>query len=84
MANISRLRKLAQIGDEQFIKRVNVRFPAGCRVALIFMDDRYAPPAGTEGTVKYVDDIGQVHVDWDNGSGLAVNFEAGDAIRRIS
>lgn len=36
------------------------------------MDDRQAPPIGTEGTVRGVDDIGSVMVAWDNGCGLNV------------
>ena len=31
-----------------------------------------APPVGTEGTVRGVDDIGSVMVAWDNGCGLNV------------
>lgn len=47
-------------------------FP-GDRVLLIHMvDDPYPVPDGTRGTVTHVDDAGQVHVRWDNGSGLAV------------
>ena len=42
------------------------------RVRLVRMDDIQAPPIGTEGTVKGVDDIGSVMVAWDNGSGLNV------------
>ena len=30
---------------------------------------------GLEGTVYNVDDIGQIHVRWDNGSSLALNYE---------
>ena len=37
------------------------------------MDDPYAPvPPGTKGTVTYVDDMGQIGVNWDNGSGLSL------------
>ena len=39
----------------------------GARVRLISMDDVQAPPAGTEGTVQYVDDAGTIHVQWDTG-----------------
>ena len=46
----------------------------GTRVRLDFMDDDYAPPEGTEGTVLFVDDIGSIHVQWDSGSSLAVAF----------
>ena len=30
---------------------------------------------GLKGVVKMVDDIGQIHVSWENGSGLALNIE---------
>lgn len=49
-------------------------YPCGCRVELVKMDDMQAPPAGTCGTVAYVDDIGTIHVNWDNGSSLGIVF----------
>jgi hypothetical protein len=49
-------------------------YPAGCRVALVCMDDPQAPPIGTRGTVTGVDDTGSIMVRWDNGSGLNVVF----------
>lgn len=44
----------------------------GTRVRLIAMDDRQAPPRGTEGTVQFVDDAGTIHVQWDTGSSLGL------------
>lgn len=44
----------------------------GKRVRLIEMIDTYAPPPGTLGTIQFIDGIGQIHVKWDNGSGLAL------------
>jgi DNA repair protein RadC len=44
----------------------------GKRVRLIEMQDPYAVPKGTMGTIKFVDGIGQIHVNWDNGSSLAL------------
>ena len=38
------------------------------------MDDAQAPPAGTKGTVKGVDDTGSLLMRWDNGSGLNVVY----------
>ena len=46
------------------------RYPVGTRVELVQMDDPQAPPVGTKGTVRGVDDIGSIMVAWDNGSGL--------------
>ena len=57
-------------------------FPKGCEVELIHMDDIQAPPAGTHGTVMFVDDIGTIHVAWHNGSCLGVAFGE-DRCRRI-
>lgn len=44
----------------------------GKRVKLIKMNDPQAPPSGTHGTIKGTDGIGQIHVNWDNGSTLAI------------
>jgi len=45
----------------------------GKRVKLIKMDDQYTDlKSGDEGTIKFVDGIGQIHVSWDNGSTLAL------------
>lgn len=44
----------------------------GVRVELVRMDDPQAPPPGTRGTVRGVDAVGSILVDWDNGSGLNV------------
>jgi hypothetical protein len=36
------------------------------------MNDPYPVPDGTKGVIQFVDDIGQIHVDWENGSRLAL------------
>ena len=58
-------------------------YPIGCTVELISMDDKHAPPVGTIGKVFCVDDIGQIHVSWENGSSLAL-IEGVDKWRKIS
>lgn len=50
------------------------RYCANTRVELVYMDDKYAPPIGTKGTVFGVDDIGDIMVNWDNGSKLKVIY----------
>ena len=60
-----------------------MRFPSREIVELVFMDDIQAPPAGTKGTVRGVDDIGSNMVSWDNGSSLSVAYGE-DSCRRIS
>lgn len=42
----------------------------GRKFLLDKMDDFQAPPIGTRGTVRGVDDAGNLLVRWDNGSGL--------------
>lgn len=59
-------------------------YPPGTRLELIGMEDPFAPvPAGTRGTVRCVDDQSQIHVKWDNGSGLALIPDT-DRFRRLS
>lgn len=52
------------------IEQYRREYPVGCRVELVSMDDFQAPPTGTRGTVKGVDDAGNLLVRWDNGSRL--------------
>ena len=56
--------------DKKVVYILRQRFRPGMRIRLIHMDDSQAPPAGTEGTVVDVDDIGNVLMRWDNGSSL--------------
>lgn len=44
----------------------------GKRVEAVLVEDGRSVPRGTQGIVRRVDDIGTIHVDWDNGSGLGV------------
>ena len=62
------------VPSNEIIVGLRERFPKGCRVELIRMDDPQAPPVGTKGTVTHVDDIGTIHVAWDNGSSLGVVY----------
>ena len=57
-------------------------FSEGTRVELVLMDDFQAPPVGTKGTVKCVDDLGTVHILWDTGSSLGAVFGE-DIIRKL-
>lgn len=64
------------------VERLKESYPSGTRVELLYMDDSQAPPAGTKGTAIMVDDIGTIHVSWDNGSSLGVAYGQ-DSIRKI-
>jgi hypothetical protein len=65
------------------LQKLRVQYPVGTRIELILMDDPAAPPVGTKGTVTGVDDIGDILVDWDNGSVLNVVPEV-DRIRKVA
>ena len=62
------------VPDRETIERLREQFPVGARVSLDRMDDLQAPPIGTCGTVRGVDDIGSIMVAWDNGGTLNVVF----------
>lgn len=61
-----------QYPNETQLKRLREKYPIGTKIQLISMDDIQAPPVGTIGEVTFVDDIGNIHVKWQNGSSLAV------------
>lgn len=52
------------------------------RVELVQMDDFQAPPPGTQGTVRGVDDAGNILMRWDTGSSLSIAYGV-DIIRII-
>ena len=66
------------------LQMLKEKYPTGCKVELISMNDPYNTTLkpGEHGTVIHVDDIGTIHVNWDNGSSLGVVFRE-DACRRI-
>ena len=63
-----------RIPSRDQVEHLRQRYPAGTRIVLQSMDDAQAPPPGTMGTVVYVDDMGQLGVEWDNGSALSLRF----------
>ena len=59
--------------NDQFVAMTRLNYPPGTRVELISMDNDPRPIApSTRGTVRIVDDMGTVHVDWDNGRRLGL------------
>ena len=59
------------------------RFKPGCRVELVSMNDPYTKlKPGDQGLVEFVDDIGTVHIRWDNGSTLGAAYGE-DEIKRL-
>jgi hypothetical protein len=60
--------------SKETVERIREEYPVGTRVELVRMDDPQAPPVGTKGTVRGVDDIGSIMVAWDSGCGLSVAY----------
>ena len=69
--------------NRETIARLRQEYPKGTRVELVSMNDPYpSVKPGDRGTVGYIDDIGTIHVIWDNGSGLGVIYGV-DVVRKI-
>lgn len=58
--------------DETTVSRYKEKYPVGTKVICLHMDDEQAVPSGTIGAVHHVDDVGTIHVHWENGSGLGL------------
>lgn len=58
--------------EKDKVERLREEYPKGTKVRLISMNDPYPVPEGTKGTVINVDDVGTVHVRWENGSSLGL------------
>lgn len=69
--------------NRDLVRLIKDHFTIGSRVVLNHMDDEQAPPLGIKGTVFCVDDLGTVHVNWDNGSTLGAVILDGDSISII-
>ena len=68
-----------KIPTDTEIATLRKRYPAGTRIKLTKMlDEAYPVPNGTTGTVTGVDDIGTIHMTWDNHSSLGI-IESVDA-----
>lgn len=63
--------------------KIWLQYPPGARIELSLMVDAYAVPPGTRGTVDHVDDIGTIHMRWDNGRSLAV-VPGVDSFRKLT
>lgn len=58
------------------VESIKKKYPKGTRIVCLRMDDPFHPvPPGTRGEVDHVDDLGTIHMTWENGSGLALISE---------
>lgn len=67
---------------KETVEKIRKEYPAGCEVVLDRMDDEQAPPVGTHGIVRSVDDTGSIKVAWRTGGSLSVVYGE-DACHRI-
>ena len=59
--------------DRKMVNFIKGQYLPGTRIRLNSMEDPYAPISpGTEGEVDFVDDIGTIHMKWDNGRSLGI------------
>ena len=59
----------------EMLKQLKAYYTTGTRVKLVRMNDPYTNlQPGDKGTVISVDDIGTIHISWDNGGSLGVAF----------
>jgi len=71
--------RLARIG-----KILKEEYPEGTRIVLLGMgDDPHPIAAGERGTVAFVDDIGTLHVNFDNGRRLGLCYGE-DSYRKLT
>ena len=65
------------------VVEIQSNYPPGTRILLNHMEDQWAVPSGTRGTVEHVDDAGQIHPKWDNGRTLAIIPQV-DSFRKLT
>lgn len=59
--------------SQEEVKKIKEQYPKGTRIEIISMNDPYSSiESGTKGTIERVDDIGTLHMKWDNGRTLGV------------
>ncbi len=70
--------------SKETLVRLKERYPKGCRVELVHMNDPFNTKLtpGCKGTVVAVDDIGTIHVRWDCGSSLGIAYGE-DVCRKV-
>ena len=67
--------------QRRIAENTNKLYPPGTRIELISMKDPYAPVLA--GTVKFVDSMGMIFPEWDNGRTLGV-VPREDSFRKLT
>lgn len=70
--------------NRRMAERYKESYPPGTRIMLLQMgDDPHPFEPNTRGTVKFVDDMGTLHCDFDNGRQLGV-VPGEDSFRKLT
>lgn len=64
-----------KLPSKKQIEKLRREYPIGTKLRLISMADEQASPKGTIGEVSHIDDIGTIHMKWNNGSSLGLIIE---------
>ena len=69
--------------SKETLAMLREQYPTGTRVELVHMDDPYTSlTTGDKGTVRFIDDMGTIHISWDCGSSLGAVYGV-DIITKI-
>ena len=59
--------------NKNYLEQLRKQYPVGTKIRLISMrDEKYPILPGTIGEVTHIDDLGSIHMKWQNGSSLAL------------
>lgn len=57
------------------VNKIREKYPEGTLIELVYMKGERQMTEGLRGFVSMVDDAGQIHMQWSNGSSLALNID---------
>lgn len=64
---------MIQFPNKSYLAQLRKQYPVGTKIQLISMrDEKYPILPGTIGVVTHIDDMGSIHMKWQNGSSLAL------------
>lgn len=59
--------------NKSYLAQLRKQYPVGTKIQLISMrNEKYPILPGTIGEVTHIDDMGSIHMKWQNGSSLAL------------
>ena len=62
-----------QFPNKAYLEQLRKQYPKGTKLQMITMrNEKYPGPPGTVGEVTHIDDMGSIHMKWENGSSLAI------------